>query len=304
MLSQRLIAFSRAARPAFRPVPKCTRPFQRAPAPYARRALSSSTARYAQDDNPLSFSDAHFGPQSSQNAVGDAGSSSRSEGAAAAPGSEPTEHAVISTFDLFSIGVGPSSSHTVGPMRAGRIFVTDLRDAGLLSRVSRLKIALYGSLAATGKGHMTPQALLLGLEGADCETVETDTIPARFRAICETGRLGLGGEEGKVVKFDFKKDLDVSCDLASCLGERKAALWVFGKGKGPGQMVERTAQDHVQAWSMGGVHPEFNFDARPLCPIPVDVGSDSTPTFKRDAVERLRRRGRSGRNQRLLQVGC
>ena len=82
------------------------------------------------------------------------------------PGST-TEHAVISMFDLFSIGIGPSSSHTVGPMRAGAIFVQDLRDSGILSSVASIKLALYGSLAATGKGHMTPQALLLGLEGAD-----------------------------------------------------------------------------------------------------------------------------------------
>lgn len=61
------------------------------------------------------------------------------------------EHAVISTFDLFSIGVGPSSSHTVGPMRAGKIFITDLQELGLLDRVQTLKIVLYGSLAATGK---------------------------------------------------------------------------------------------------------------------------------------------------------
>ena len=69
------------------------------------------------------------------------------------PGST-TEHAVISMFDLFSIGIGPSSSHTVGPMRAGAIFVQDLRDSGILSSVASIKLALYGSLAATGKGHM------------------------------------------------------------------------------------------------------------------------------------------------------
>lgn len=63
------------------------------------------------------------------------------------------EHAVISTFDLFSIGIGPSSSHTVGPMRAGNIFVADLIEAGLLQNVHRIRIAIYGSLALTGEGH-------------------------------------------------------------------------------------------------------------------------------------------------------
>ncbi|KAJ7224517.1 serine dehydratase beta chain-domain-containing protein [Mycena pura] len=66
--------------------------------------------------------------------------------------STQAEHAVISTFDLFSIGVGPSSSHTVGPMRAGKIFCADLKGLNLLEKVRTVKITLYGSLAATGKG--------------------------------------------------------------------------------------------------------------------------------------------------------
>jgi hypothetical protein len=70
------------------------------------------------------------------------------------------EHAVISTFDLFSIGIGPSSSHTVGPMRAGNIFVTDLLEAGLLHKVHKIRISIYGSLALTGEGHMTPSGML------------------------------------------------------------------------------------------------------------------------------------------------
>ncbi|KAF9245270.1 serine dehydratase alpha chain-domain-containing protein [Melanogaster broomeanus] len=92
-------------------------------------------------------------------------------------------HAVISTFDLFSIGVGPSSSHTVGPMRAGKIFIADLKELGLLDQVKMIKIVLYGSLAATGKGHHTPQAILLGLEGSDPETIDCGTIPSRYQAI-------------------------------------------------------------------------------------------------------------------------
>ncbi|KAG1741123.1 serine dehydratase alpha chain-domain-containing protein [Suillus lakei] len=84
-------------------------------------------------------------------------------------------HAVISTFDLFSIGVGPSSSHTVGPMRAGKIFIADLQELQMLEKVKTVKIVLYGSLAATGRHH-TPQAILLGLEGSDPETIDTGTI--------------------------------------------------------------------------------------------------------------------------------
>ena len=120
------------------------------------------------------------------------------------------EHAVISTFDLFSIGIGPSSSHTVGPMRAGNIFVTDLAEAALLQRVSKMSISIYGSLALTGEGHMTPSALLLGLEGADVESVDTAYVPARFEEIKKSKKLilgnGLGSGKGKEIDFDYDQD--------------------------------------------------------------------------------------------------
>lgn len=125
-------------------------------------------------------------------------------------GEADLEHAVISTFDLFSIGIGPSSSHTVGPMRAGNIFIADLAKANLLHRVERIRVAIYGSLALTGEGHMTPSALLLGLESADVETVETDYVPARFSKIKSTKKLCLGhalpGDKSKEVEFDYDRD--------------------------------------------------------------------------------------------------
>ncbi|UKZ79095.1 hypothetical protein TrVFT333_006845 [Trichoderma virens FT-333] len=120
------------------------------------------------------------------------------------------EHAVISTFDLFSIGIGPSSSHTVGPMRAGNIFVSDLHAAGLLEKVDRIRVALYGSLALTGEGHMTPSALLLGLESANVETVDTDYVPKRFEQIKAEKKLFLGQQlgngVGKEIAFDYERD--------------------------------------------------------------------------------------------------
>jgi len=120
-------------------------------------------------------------------------------------GPERPEHAVISTFDLFSIGVGPSSSHTVGPMRAGNIFINDLLVLGLLDKVKTLKISLYGSLAATGKGHHTPQAILLGLEGSDPETIDTGTIPSRYAAIQTNKTLLLGGKHR--ISYDMDRDM-------------------------------------------------------------------------------------------------
>ena len=86
----------------------------------------------------------------------------------------PPNHAVVSTFDLFSIGIGPSSSHTVGPMRAARLFVEDV--SSIADQIRRLHVDLYGSLALTGVGHGTPNACLMGLEGESPESVDAESI--------------------------------------------------------------------------------------------------------------------------------
>ena len=99
----------------------------------------------------------------------------------------------LSVLDLFTIGIGPSSSHTVGPMRAGARFVERLRESGHLSRTASVDAHLYASLALTGKGHGTDTAVLLGLEGETPELVDIDSVPARLAAIREGSRLLLGG---------------------------------------------------------------------------------------------------------------
>jgi L-serine dehydratase len=99
----------------------------------------------------------------------------------------------ISVFDLFSVGIGPSSSHTVGPMRAARTFVTGLDADGVLGEVGSVKAELFGSLGATGHGHGSGPAVLLGLEGEQPETVDTDTVTDRVAMIRATGRLTLLG---------------------------------------------------------------------------------------------------------------
>ena len=98
----------------------------------------------------------------------------------------------ISVFDLFKVGIGPSSSHTVGPMRAAHLFVAHLERAGQLDAVRGLRVDLYGSLAATGKGHGTFTAVLLGLEGYDPETVLPDEVDRSLARIEQTGLLRLG----------------------------------------------------------------------------------------------------------------
>lgn len=111
----------------------------------------------------------------------------------------------VSVFDMFKIGIGPSSSHTVGPMRAGAAFVGILRDRGLISRVTGLRIELMGSLAATGKGHGTDTAAQLGLMGKTPETMDPDAVSGLIAAIRETKMLHLGSE--KEIAFDPDEDI-------------------------------------------------------------------------------------------------
>jgi L-serine dehydratase len=96
-------------------------------------------------------------------------------------------------FDLFSVGIGPSSSHTVGPMRAAAVFAEELKASGVLEKVASLRVDLYGSLAATGHGHGTMTAILLGLEGYHPEKILPAEVEDRLAAIAETGTLRLSG---------------------------------------------------------------------------------------------------------------
>jgi L-serine dehydratase len=111
----------------------------------------------------------------------------------------------VSVFDLFKIGIGPSSSHTVGPMRAARLFAQRLANEGLVDRVAAVRTELYGSLGATGKGHGSDKAVLLGLEGEEPATVDVDAIPTRLAAIREARQLRLLG--GHPVRFAEKEHL-------------------------------------------------------------------------------------------------
>ncbi|KAI8388154.1 L-serine ammonia-lyase [Radiomyces spectabilis] len=114
-------------------------------------------------------------------------------------------HAVISTFDLFSIGVGPSSSHTVGPMRAAKIFINDLKEHDVLEKIHTLRVDMFGSLALTGVGHGTPDAILMGIEGETPDLVETSTIKSRVKDIHENKSIRLDGTHR--IHFDPEKHL-------------------------------------------------------------------------------------------------
>lgn len=110
----------------------------------------------------------------------------------------------ISIFDLFSIGIGPSSSHTVGPMLAANCFIKELSDK--IEKVATIKVDLYGSLALTGVGHGTDKAILNGLEGYDPESVDPYIMPIRLDAIKKEGQLHLA--QCKMISFDYNHDLN------------------------------------------------------------------------------------------------
>jgi L-serine dehydratase len=111
----------------------------------------------------------------------------------------------VSTFDLFKIGIGPSSSHTVGPMRAARLFALRLEADGLLERCEHLRVELFGSLGATGKGHGSDKAVLLGLEGDEPDSVDIGGVAGRLATLRAERRLHVLGR--RAIGFDEKRDL-------------------------------------------------------------------------------------------------
>ncbi|MEW9901887.1 L-serine ammonia-lyase [Pseudomonas putida] len=111
----------------------------------------------------------------------------------------------ISVFDLFKIGIGPSSSHTVGPMRAAATFAQVLRERGVLTQVTRVEVRLYGSLSATGVGHATDRACLLGLMGQWPDRIDPQSIEPRIAQVMQEQCLILDGS--RPVAFEYARDL-------------------------------------------------------------------------------------------------
>ncbi len=112
---------------------------------------------------------------------------------------------MISALDLFKIGIGPSSSHTVGPMRAACNFARQVQESGLLPDVQRVQIKLYGSLSATGIGHGTDRAIIAGLMGQQPDQADPDQLTQTVDAVQLDARLPLAGTHS--VAFDWQRDL-------------------------------------------------------------------------------------------------
>ncbi|MFI8424608.1 L-serine ammonia-lyase [Streptomyces sp. NPDC085479] len=142
----------------------------------------------------------------------------------------------ISVFDLFSIGIGPSSSHTVGPMRAARMFARRLKNEGLLAGTARVRAELYGSLGATGHGHGTPKAVLLGLEGNSPRTVDVENADDEFERIKASGRINLLGAHD--IPFDF--DADLVLHRRKALPYHANGMTVFAYDAEGGLVLEKT----------------------------------------------------------------
>lgn len=106
----------------------------------------------------------------------------------------------LSIVDMFKIGIGPSSSHTLGPMKAGKAFADDITSTGLIEHTSRVQVDLYGSLSLTGKGHATDKAVVMGLAGNVPETVDIDAMPGFLANVSETGFLPIGDSQ-TLVRF-------------------------------------------------------------------------------------------------------
>ena len=177
-------------------------------------------------------------------------------------------HEAISVFDMFKIGVGPSSSHTLGPWRAAQRFLYTLEKTGTLFKITSIRVLLYGSLAKTGKGHGTDIAVQLGLSGDDPVTFEVDRIDAKIRDIAVMKELVLLGKHE--VKFDPNEDIDFL--ISESLPYHPNAL-TFLVTLDTGQQIAETY------YSIGGGFvkkeaEESNGSGDVQLPFPVDKAAD------------------------------
>lgn len=174
----------------------------------------------------------------------------------------------ISTFDIFKIGVGPSSSHTMGPWRAAQRFLNTLKERGAFDRVVRIRCDLFGSLAKTGKGHGTDIAVLLGLSGDDPVTSDTSTIAPRVQKIIDDHALILAGER----PVPFSRERDLVFNFATTLPFHPNGLTFTA------ELDDRTAHSETY-YSVGGgfvVQENQSVDASHAVslPYPTETGAD------------------------------
>jgi L-serine dehydratase len=159
-----------------------------------------------------------------------------------AAGAKPDDTMAISVFDLFKIGIGPSSSHTVGPMRAAAMFASSLVSDGLADRVAGIRAELFGSLGATGHGHGSVPAVLLGLLGEDPETVDPAATASVVDRVRHTGKLAFGGSDSPVGarEIDFDVDNDIVLHRRKRLPFHSNAMVFTAQDAGLVELARRT----------------------------------------------------------------
>src|SRR5690606_9449202 len=174
----------------------------------------------------------------------------------------------VSVFDILKIGVGPSSSHTLGPWRAALLFLNEIREKFGLDQVASLQVMLYGSLAKTGHGHGTDVATALGLTGADPVTFDVEKIDETIAHIKSSGTLTLGGE--KSIPFNY--DDDIVFLMQESLPYHPNAMTFLCRTSGSGDIA-------ATYYSVGGGFVEKeggdqNNAAQVELPFPIDSAQD------------------------------
>ena len=153
---------------------------------------------------------------------------------------------MISVFDMFSIGIGPSSSHTVGPMKAAKLFVEQLKDEHKLTQTTRVKCELFGSLGQTGIGHGTGKAVILGLSGENPDTIAVDAIDSILEAVVASQKISLNGEHLVL----FPKNDAIIYHRRKTLPAHSNAMTIFAFEDIPGK--ESTLLLEQTYYSIGG----------------------------------------------------
>ncbi|WP_339070699.1 L-serine ammonia-lyase [Pseudomonas idahonensis] len=173
----------------------------------------------------------------------------------------------ISVFDLFKVGIGPSSSHTVGPMRAAATFAQALFDLGLEDQVQRVQIRLYGSLSATGVGHATDRASVMGLMGEWPDSIDPGSIGPRIQQLRDSGQLRLGGRTN--IAFDWQQDLLL---LDQSLPYHPNAMSLTASGE-QGTLLEQTYYSVGGGFIIEAAQVEAGTEAGASVELPYDFNS-------------------------------
>ncbi|PRA51771.1 MULTISPECIES: L-serine ammonia-lyase [Pseudomonas] len=173
----------------------------------------------------------------------------------------------ISVFDLFKVGIGPSSSHTVGPMRAAATFVQALFDQDLAGQVKRVEVRLYGSMSATGVGHATDRASVMGLMGEWPDSIDPTSINPRIQQLRDSGELLLGGRLS--IAFDWQRDV-LLLDESLPYHPNAMALSAFGEN---GLLFEQTYYSVGGGFIVEAAEVEAGAPATAEVQLPYDFSS-------------------------------